>query len=109
MYYICTYVKYYVLQDFDIEKKYKLLKQEMDKLGLERRHICEKNEEVKTKMNSVSQQFKSIEDQKNKLLLEDKRIEDECQAIHTQFEKLMNGKSIKELMEKNFSQYKGWS
>ena len=60
----------------------------MDKLGLERIHICEKNEELKTKMNSISLQFKSIEDQKNKLVLEDQRIEDECQAIHTQFEKL---------------------
>ena len=67
----------------------------MDKLGLERIHICEKNEELKTKMNSISLQFKSIEDQKNKLVLEDQRIEDECQAIHNQFEKLRNGKANK--------------
>ena len=79
-------------QDSNIEKKYKLLKQEMDKLGLERRHICEKNEELKIKMNSVSLQFKSIEDQKSKLVLEDQRIEDESQAIHNQFEKFRNGR-----------------
>ena len=82
----------WLLQDFNIEKKYKLLQQEMDKLGLERKHICEKNEELKTKIISVSQQFKLIEDQKSKLVLEDQRIEDECQAIHKQFEKLRNGK-----------------
>ena len=83
---------YVLLQDSNIEKKYKLLKQEMDKLGLERKHICEKNEELNTKMKSVSQQFKSIEDQKNTLVLEDQRVEDECQTIHNQFEKLRNGK-----------------
>ena len=64
----------------------------MDKLGLERKHICEKNEELKTKIISVSQQFKLIEDQKSKLVLEDQRIEDECQEIHKQFGKLRNGK-----------------
>ena len=83
-------------QDFKIEKKYSLLREEMDRVGEERRSIFERNEDLKKRMISVSDEFKWIEEKKMDLVREDQRIEQECESIHSQFEKLRE-ESIKKV------------
>ena len=68
----------------------------MDRVGEERRSIFERNEDLKKRMKSVSDEFKWIEEKKMDLVREDQRIEQECESIHSQFETLRE-ESIKKV------------
>ena len=75
-------------QDSQIERKYGMLSQEMDRVGLERRNVLQRTEDLKKKMKSVTDQLQTIEQKKEDLVMEDQLIEQECESIHRRFEKL---------------------
>ena len=75
-------------QDSQIERKYGMLSQEMNRVGLERRNVLQRTEYLKKKMKSVTDQLQTIEQKKEDLVMEDQLIEQECESIHRRFEKL---------------------